>query len=136
MIDTKELRRLAQGALTGPDGVSLNWVKLLQDFQKEASPAAVSELLDSLEAAEKDISLKERIIDSLGLGLNAAANERAASNNDRKITPLERRCYLMSETHLSGCRLIIGFESLEDCNKAHDFLIHHYPKLKTPEAKP
>ena len=61
---------------------------------------------------------------------------RSASNNDREITPLEQRCYLMSESHLSGSRLIIGFESLEDCNKAHDFLIHHYPKLKTPEAKP
>ena len=50
---TNELRRLAQAALTGPDGVSLNWVKLLQDFQKEASPAAVLDLLDRLEAAEK-----------------------------------------------------------------------------------
>lgn len=54
MIDTKELRRLAQAALIGPDGVSLNWLKLLQDFQKEATPAAVSELLDRLEAAEKE----------------------------------------------------------------------------------
>ena len=60
---------------------------------------------------------------------------RAASNN-REITPLERRCYLMGETHLSGSRLIIGFESLEDCNKAHDFLIRHYPKLKTARTKP
>lgn len=65
MIDTKELRRLAQAAMTGPDGVSLNWVKLLQDFQKEASPAAVSELLDRLESAEKDVALKEEVIDSL-----------------------------------------------------------------------
>ena len=55
MIDTKELRRLAQAALIGPDGVSLNWLKLLQDFQKEANPAAVSELLDHLEAAYKEI---------------------------------------------------------------------------------
>jgi hypothetical protein len=47
MIDTKELRRLAQAALIGPDGVSLNWLKLLQDFQKEANPAAVSELRPS-----------------------------------------------------------------------------------------
>ena len=54
MIDTKELRRLAQAALIGPDGGSLNWLKLLQDFQKEANPAAVSELLDRLEAAEKE----------------------------------------------------------------------------------
>ena len=61
---------------------------------------------------------------------------RAASNNDKEITPLERRCYLMGETHLSGSRLIIGFESLEDCNEAHDFLIRHYPKLKTARTKP
>ena len=54
MIDTKELRRLTQAALIGPDGVSLNWLKLLQDFQREASPAAISELLDRLEAAEKE----------------------------------------------------------------------------------
>ena len=54
MLDTKELRRLAQAALIGPDGVSLNWLKLLQDFQKEANPAAISELLDRLEAAEKE----------------------------------------------------------------------------------
>ena len=54
MIDTKELRRLAQAAMTGPDGVSLNWLKLLQDFQKEANPAAINELLDRLEVAEKE----------------------------------------------------------------------------------
>lgn len=76
MIDTKELRRLAQAALAGPDGISLNWIKLLQDFQQSANPAAISELLDRIEAAEKDIALKERIIDSLGSELNAVANER------------------------------------------------------------
>ena len=55
-IDTKELRRLAQAALIGPDGVSLNWLKLLQDFQKEANPSVICELIDRLEAAEKDRS--------------------------------------------------------------------------------
>jgi hypothetical protein len=54
MIDTKNLRKLTQAALAGHDGVSLNWLKLLQDFQKEASPAAISELLDRLEAVEKE----------------------------------------------------------------------------------
>ena len=54
MIDTKELRRLTQAALVGPDGISLNWIKLLQNFQQKVSPAAVSELLDRLEAAEKE----------------------------------------------------------------------------------
>lgn len=75
-IDTNELRLLTQAALAGPDGVSLNWIKLLQDFQQKASPAVISELLDRLEAAEKDIALKERVIDALGSELNAVANER------------------------------------------------------------
>ena len=95
MIDTKELRRLAQAALIGPDGVSLNWLKLLQDFQKEANPAAISELLDRLEAAEKDIALKERVIDSLGLALNAAAHER--DNLRAKIEAIEKRLRLILE---------------------------------------
>jgi hypothetical protein len=75
-------------------------------FIAAANPATVSELLDrleaaesdaleqarlngmgasreaalmaKLEAAEKDIALKERVIDSLGSELNAAANERDA----------------------------------------------------------
>ena len=54
MNDINKLRRLAQAATPGPDGVSLNWLKLLQDFQKEASPAVITELLDRIEAAEKE----------------------------------------------------------------------------------
>ena len=38
----------------------------------------VAELLDRLEAAEVDIILKEKIIDSLGSELNAVSNERDA----------------------------------------------------------
>ena len=41
-----------------------------------ANPATISELMDRLEAAEKDVALKERIIDSLGSELNAVAKER------------------------------------------------------------
>jgi hypothetical protein len=52
MIDTNKMRRLAQAALAGPDGISLNWIKLLQDFQQEASPAVVIELLDRMEKIE------------------------------------------------------------------------------------
>ena len=62
MIDTKELRRLAQAATPGPDGVSLSWITLLQDFQKGANPAAITELLDRLEAAETEVeSLRQEI---------------------------------------------------------------------------
>ena len=43
-----------------------------------ANPETVLELLDRLEAAEKDVALKERVIDALGSELNAVANERDA----------------------------------------------------------
>ena len=88
-IDINELRRLAQAAMPGPDGVSLSWIRLLRDFQQGASPAAVSELLDRFEAAEKDVTLKERVIDALGSELNAVANERDALR--AKIEQMERQ---------------------------------------------
>ena len=45
----------------------------------------VAELLDRLEAAEKDIALKERIIDAIGSALNAAANERDALRTELAV---------------------------------------------------
>lgn len=112
MIDTKELRRLAQ-AVSGWSNCNQAWLDQSEDvpaavvghidedgntypvatidcdqyyaahqslpiakFYAAANPLAIEELLDRLEAAEKDITLKERVIDSLGLGLNAAAHER------------------------------------------------------------
>ena len=71
-----------------------------------------------------------------GLGLCLWLVQRAASNNDKETSPLEQRCYLMGESHLSGHRLVIGFKSMDDCHDAHDFLLRHYPQRKSPEAKP
>ena len=59
MIDINELR-------TSVEAAGLNAISMQE----------VLELLDRLEVAEKDIALKERIIDSLGSTLNAVANER------------------------------------------------------------
>ena len=61
MIDINELRPAVEVA-------GLNAISMQE----------VLELIDRLEAAEKDIALKERIIDSLGSELNAVANERDA----------------------------------------------------------
>ena len=71
MIDINELRRLAQAATPGPDGVSLSWITLLQDFQQGASPAVITELLDRLEAAESDALEQAR--------LNGMGSEREAA---------------------------------------------------------
>ena len=99
MIDTKELRRLAQAALAGPDGISLNWIKLLQDFQQSANPAAISELLDRLEAAEKENTklrealaqkvTSETMLRDLSVGnvsINAEQSEISASISLNKLS--------------------------------------------------
>jgi GH35 family endo-1,4-beta-xylanase len=65
MIDINELRRKL-----GSDDITDH-----VDIHANVKPT-LTELLDRLEAAEKDIALKERIIDSLGSELNAVANER------------------------------------------------------------
>ena len=36
--------------------------------------------------------------------------------------PLLKRCYTMSEPHLSGYRVVIGFERLEDAQDAHEYI--------------
>ena len=46
------------------------------EFIAAANPVTINELLDRIEAAEKDIALKERVIDSLGVILTAVVNER------------------------------------------------------------
>lgn len=47
-------------------------------FIAAANPAVIDELLDRLEATEKDVALKEKVIDALGSELNAVAKERDA----------------------------------------------------------
>ena len=85
MIDINELRRLAQAATPGPDGVSLNWIKLLQDFQKEANPAAINELLDRLEEAESD-ALEQARLNGMGASREAALTAKLeAAEKERDV---------------------------------------------------
>ena len=65
MIDINELRRKLHS------GDVVDHI----DIHANVQPI-ITEILDRLEAAEKDIALTERVIDSLGLALNAVANER------------------------------------------------------------
>ena len=50
--------------------------KVIADCYWPTSPVTIKELLDRLEAAERDVALKERVIDALGSELNAVAKER------------------------------------------------------------
>lgn len=46
--------------------------------------------------------------------------------------PLLKRCYTMSEPHLSGYRVVIGFERMEDAQDAHEYIA----KLQATQAEP
>ena len=120
MIDTKELRRLAQAATPGPwyvTGKLTRYVEALIDGgliqevaacgptkadggygpQQEANarliaaanPAAISELLDRLEEAEKERGSAMMLVDRLALALNTSNHERDALR--AKIAEMERQ---------------------------------------------
>ena len=120
MIDTKELRRLAQAATTGPwyvTGKLTRYVEALIDGgliqevaacgptkadggygpQQEANarliaaanPAAISELLDRLEEAEKERGSAMMLVDRLALALNTSNHERDALR--AKIAEMEQQ---------------------------------------------
>lgn len=51
-----------------------------------------------------------------------AALAQPAEGGEDDGNPLSKRCYTMSESHLSGYRLIVGFESLGDAQAAHSWV--------------
>ena len=51
--------------------------------------------------------------------------EAAADHDEmeRRLNALKKRCYIFSESHLSGYRLIIGFNTLDDVQGAHQQIV-------------
>ena len=68
----------------------------------------------------------ERLRDWLDEGHHAIYDTPCETN------PLEKRCYVMSEKHLSGYRLIVGFDSAADCDAAHDFVLSQWEAKAAP----
>ena len=121
--DINKLRRLAQAAAPGPDGVSLSWITLLQDFQQAANPAAISELLDRLEAAESALSNLGVTPDEARDGLarhkaTLARLEAAEKERDdvaRQLVQSEHGKRKISEEYDAMCAMLrAGLEVLED----------------------
>ena len=113
MIDINKLRRLVQAATPGPDGVSLNWVKLLQDFQKEANPAVINEILNRLESAESDCIEQAR--------LNGMGSEREAALMAKLEAAEKERDELRAELETERMRLaacgVVAFANTPDSAK-------------------
>lgn len=60
--------------------------------------------------------------------------QATAAQGEPVASPLEKRCYTMSESHLSGYRLIIGFETLDDLQAAHTFVATPQPAPAVADA--
>lgn len=61
---------------------------------------------------------------------------RAIYDTPRETNPLGKRRYVMSEKHLNGHRLIVGFDSAADCDAAVDFVLAQWKAKAEPEVKP
>lgn len=64
--------------------------------------------------------------------LHKALTQRPAA---QEVHPLASRCYAMSEPHLSGYRLVLGFETLEAVDAAHTWVanVRKATQQATPE---
>ena len=80
----------------------------------EAIDAAIA-MIDRLEAMEKDIALKERIIDSLGSELNAVSNERDTLR--AKIEAMERQEPVAFALYSGWARKAVYLSEIEACEQ-------------------
>lgn len=76
----------------------------------------------------------ERIL-ALEDELDALKSAQPADGGEDDGNPLSKRCYTMSESHLSGYRLIVGFESLGDAQAAHSW-VANIGRPTPPSSKP
>lgn len=78
---------------------------------KADPPADLSRVPDLIEAWNTRTAIQQ-----------AEAHQPATSEPVVSRNPFASRCYTMSESHLSGHRLIVGFEKLGDAQDAHEWV--------------
>ena len=86
---------------------------------------SIEQLMEALRTAHGHIDMaaleishcKDAELIRTALSQQAATPEPVAARN-----PFASRCYTMSETYLSGHRLIVGFEKGEDAQAAHEWV--------------
>ena len=98
MIDTKELRRLAQAAMAAPDGLSVEWMDRLGQFQEAADASVVSELLDRLEVAERERDALRAKIEAMEKRLRLILEEpENTMSNSKALREMVRQARLALE---------------------------------------
>lgn len=127
-ISTIAAAKLARASLPAQQPATPEPVKAERDqlrcAQAEAVMPLIGPLLDAWENADREVISQEpelsrqlKAINNAMEGAQPATGEPVVSRN-----PFASRCYTMSESHLSGHRLIVGFEKLGDAQDAHEWV--------------
>ena len=136
---------------TNFDGVAIgvqffgigNEFKNYEEFFRTANPAAVIAILDALSSeraareeaeGERDAALREmskyareageaigKLETSELAGIVEGWKDRALAA-EAQVSALQAACYVASEPHLSGYRVILGFDTLNAAQDAHEAL--------------
>lgn len=78
------------------------------------------EAIQDLRGYRPDI---DKAIDAIRTAIQQAEAQQPATGEPAvRRNPFASRCYTMSESHLSGHRLIVGFEKLGDAQDAHEWV--------------
>lgn len=77
---------------------------------------AVPAVLEVRMSRAMSVTEINELAERLNMALMASASETPAD-------PLAKRCYVMSEPHLSGYRVVIGFAFLQDASEAHQWIV-------------
>ena len=122
MIDTKELRRLAQAATIN---ASLDvWLEFRDSL---SNPTTIIKLLDRLEAAEKDVAHQKALAESA---------LRVAERWERKCDSLRAKIAEMEQQEPVGWqRLYKDGSGSEDFTDLPDVFEHQRPLYALPGAK-
>lgn len=100
---------------------------------KRMTPSRAAYFMERFKREEKLLGPNEQaaltyVIDMLEKATTiqqAEAQQPAKGEPVVSRNPFASRCYTMSESHLSGHRLLVGFEKLEDAQAAHEWIARY-----------
>lgn len=109
-------------ACANPDGLKSNWHAHHVIVNKAALQMVRNALRNDV---ERGLKVRGEMLAELDLATfqaHPAPSVPATPEPGVSRNPFASRCYTMSESHLSGHRLIVGFEKLGDAQDAHEWV--------------
>ena len=106
--------------------------ELTKAAQQALKPHQIAQLVNKLRDIAREFHAHDCLRELISREINSALTQRPTA---QEVHPLASRCYAMSEPHLSGYRLVLGFETLEAVDAAHTWVanVRKAAQQVTPE---